>query len=325
MKVSVVIPVYNTAPYLKKCLDSVINQTLQGIELICVDDGSTDNSFEVLNGYQKRHHNVFVVKQENQGQSVARNRALELAKGDYIAFVDSDDWIASDFLEKMYNSAIKYGADFVNCLLSFVDVVKNTEKRYGKEFKFTSLHGDEIIVNKLSNKEVNSSPVNKIYLRSFLKKNSINFPEGTINEDILFTTKVAFFATKTSFINEVLYFALVREGSTTRSFSIKNVEASLNILKLEKDFLYKTSAWEGLRHLYKLHFIFLINYMIVQSVLYSGDLKECFRVINSSSYLCYYKATKAKVPLLQKTIVFLYRTRLVHLLRLLPIKCFYAS
>ena len=90
-KVSVIIPVYNVEKYLKQCLDSVVNQTLKDIEIICVNDGSTDNSLEILEEYAQKDNRIIIISQENQGQSVARNIALEKATGEYVGFVDSDD------------------------------------------------------------------------------------------------------------------------------------------------------------------------------------------------------------------------------------------
>ena len=97
MKVSVIIPVYNVEKYLCKCLDSVVNQTLRDIEIICVDDGSTDSSWEILKEYAQRDDRIKLIHKENGGLSSARNVAMQVAKGDYIGFIDSDDWIDLDF------------------------------------------------------------------------------------------------------------------------------------------------------------------------------------------------------------------------------------
>ena len=120
-KVSVIIPVYNVEKYLRKCLESVVNQTLKDIEIICVNDGSTDSSALILDEYARNDNRIKVYTQENQGQGAARNMALELAQGDYIAFVDSDDWLEVSALEELYKFITEKGAeavvfDFVECL-----------------------------------------------------------------------------------------------------------------------------------------------------------------------------------------------------------------
>ena len=102
--VSVIIPVYNTAPYLRQCLDSVCKQTLQNIEIICINDGSTDNSAEILQQYEEKDSRVCVITQENKGIAVARNIGLQYARGQYIGFVDSDDWIEPNMFALAYNS-----------------------------------------------------------------------------------------------------------------------------------------------------------------------------------------------------------------------------
>ena len=93
VKVSIIVPVYNVEKYLRKCLDSLVNQTLKDIEIICINDGTKDNSVEIIDEYVKKYSNVLLINQENQGLGMARNNAMKYAKGDYIAFVDSDDWI----------------------------------------------------------------------------------------------------------------------------------------------------------------------------------------------------------------------------------------
>ena len=113
VKVSIIVPVYNTEKFLKKCLNSLINQTLKEIEIICVDDGSTDNSPTILNDFIKKDNRIKVIHQENSGISVTRNRAVSVAQGEYIGFVDSDDWVDEDFFEKLYNASQKYNSDIV--------------------------------------------------------------------------------------------------------------------------------------------------------------------------------------------------------------------
>ena len=104
-KISIIIPVYNTEEYLRECLDSVIEQTLKDIEIILVDDGSTDNSGKICDEYREKDTRITVIHQENRGQGKARNEALKISNGEYIGFIDSDDWIDLDFYEKLYNAA----------------------------------------------------------------------------------------------------------------------------------------------------------------------------------------------------------------------------
>lgn len=106
MKVSVIIPVYNTENYLAKCLNSLTKQTLEDIEIICINDGSTDNSLGILNDFAKKDSRIKVLSQKNLKQGAARNNGLKIAQGEFVTFVDSDDWVDSDYLEKLYNAAV---------------------------------------------------------------------------------------------------------------------------------------------------------------------------------------------------------------------------
>ena len=110
-KVSIIIPVYNTEIYLEKCLESIIRQSLKEIEIIITNDGSSDNSLQIIRAFEEFDKRIKVINQEKQGQAAARNRGIEIAKGEYIGFVDSDDWIDFDYYEKLYLTAKKYNSD----------------------------------------------------------------------------------------------------------------------------------------------------------------------------------------------------------------------
>lgn len=113
--ISIITPVYNTEKYLSECLDSIFSQTIKDFELICVDDGSTDNSLNILNNYQNKHKNLKIISQKNGGPGVARNTGIDNALGKYICFWDSDDIFEPDALEKMYNQAEETKADISIC------------------------------------------------------------------------------------------------------------------------------------------------------------------------------------------------------------------
>ena len=128
-KVSVIVPVYNVAPYLARCLDSLVGQTLKDIEIICVDDKSTDNSLDVLHEYAAKDARITVIAlSENSGVAVARNAGLDVACGEYIGFVDSDDYVDSDFYEKLYDIAVESETDIVKANAKITD--RNSTKRF---------------------------------------------------------------------------------------------------------------------------------------------------------------------------------------------------
>ena len=137
IKVSVIVPIYNVEKYLRKCLDSLVNQTLKDIEIICINDGTKDNSVNIVNEYLQKYPNVILINQENQGLGMARNNAMKHAKGDYIAFVDSDDWVDLNMYEVLYNKAIETNADIVEC--DYRMVFENSTKIKNRTL-FGSLH-----------------------------------------------------------------------------------------------------------------------------------------------------------------------------------------
>ncbi len=181
LKVSIIIPVYNSEKYLERCFDSLLMQTLKDIEIICINDGSTDKSLNILKKYGS---NITIITQENQGQSAARNRGLDIAKGEYIAFVDSDDWVDIDFFKNLYDAAKKHDADIA---VAGIIRLHTFWKKY--HLKFTK----EIVTNDLNKKfELCDVPDksyvwNKIYKKEALLSNNLKFVENLIYEDCIFT------------------------------------------------------------------------------------------------------------------------------------------
>lgn len=183
-KVSVIVPIYNTEKYLRKCLDSIINQTLNDIEIICINDGSTDSSAEILEEYATHDNRIRIITQANSGLSEARNSGMRIAAGEYIGFVDSDDYIDLDYYEKLYCTAIKNNAD-----IACSGIIRESDKknkiliRYEKEEVFTT------IKNKFENAKVPEHCYvwNKIYKTEKLKEHNLEFKRGVVYEDLLFT------------------------------------------------------------------------------------------------------------------------------------------
>lgn len=177
-KVSIIVPVYNVEKYLKKCLNSLINQTLIDIEIICVNDGSTDNSEKILQQFAKQDSRVKILSQQNKGQSVARNVAIENATGDYLGFVDSDDWVDLDYFEKLYNRAKEFECDIACAGFKRCGKFINSIRKSYKDVKIYTDINEKVIVDKLPK---HNYLWNKIYKRD---KWNIKFPENKIFEDM---------------------------------------------------------------------------------------------------------------------------------------------
>ena len=203
--VSIVVPIYNVDKYLAKCLDSLVNQTLKDIEIILVNDGSTDNSGKIAKEYSEKYKNVYYYEKKNGGLSDARNYGMKHAKGDYIAFIDSDDYAELDTYELMYKKALNENLDYVEC--NFVweypnDLAKNRID----------------IIKPYSNKKEMLKNVrvvawNKLIRKEIIDKNKLEFPFGLHYEDIEFTYKLIPHLNSYSFINETCIHYMQRNNS----------------------------------------------------------------------------------------------------------------
>lgn len=190
--ISVIIPVYNAEKYLRRCLDSVVAQTYRNLEIICVDDGSVDESGKICDQYAVRDARIKVIHQENQGLSAARNRGLDLAEGEYIAFVDSDDYILEDMHKKMLDKLLNYNVDLCMCQWQYEfsdgrQVVKRKNIAptiYGRK---TSLEFARFLYMGNYENGVAVAAWNKLYRRALLDK--IRF-EGRIHEDEAFSGRI---------------------------------------------------------------------------------------------------------------------------------------
>ena len=210
--ISIIVPVYNTEKYLNRCVDSILGQSYDNIELILVDDGSTDSSFDICKSYQNKDSRVTAIHKENGGQGSARNIGLNVAKGDYIGFVDSDDFIDRLFILTLFDNLIKFDAD-----ISCVAYSREINSVDDKEIKI--FYQPEIMYEHLKTiSYIDQSPCNKLYRRSLFEK--IRFPLMRAYEDCATIYKVLAKASKVIFQNVNLYYYEKRENSTmTQKFS----------------------------------------------------------------------------------------------------------
>jgi len=237
IKVSVIIPVYNTEKYLDSCLESVENQTLKDIEIICINDGSKDNSLEILKNHKSKDNRIKIIDQENSGVSAARNAGIRIASGEYIMFVDSDDLISPYLCEINYNNAKKYDTDITEFgSITFRDgeEISLERKEIYDESKiiFSSCRDTENPFDKL---KIDRSVVwNKLWKRDFLIKNNIYFKEGiSLGEDSLFDWIAIAQAKRVLQDKNVFYYYRIgREGSAMgQSNLIKQLKNYMLIIK----------------------------------------------------------------------------------------------
>lgn len=232
MEISVIIPLCNVEKYLARCLDSVINQTFKDIEIICVDDGSIDNSVTIAEQYAEKDPRISLIYQENKGPSAARNVGLKIARGKYISFVDGDDWIDLNFLEKLHNAAESSNAD-----AACAEVQRpHASGRSPYKLKFKS---EQILSTVQEKYRVLDIPMrcyiwNKIYRRDELERQNLKFIEGMLFEDIPFTTHFLFNCGKVATVPGVYYHYWVNPKSICRDLKDKT---QIDMLKARADFI----------------------------------------------------------------------------------------
>lgn len=257
---SVIIPVYNTEAYLADCLDSLlIRNSFEG-EIICINDGSTDGSLQVLQNYAKRYSNIRIISQENQRQGAARNEGIKVAKCDYILMVDSDDMIAEGSIQRILTQID--GEDliyFMSC--NYDQAQKNTSNYFGRRVAL-KMNGKEYFEHILDlNDYTNISPI-ALYRRTFLQKNSILFIPKVYHEDHAWAINIFFFAQSVTSLNEPVYIYRIREGSTMHSISPAHCQDRLTVankiidfcrrnnwftLKIKK-FVWNFDYWDAIEH-----------------------------------------------------------------------------
>lgn len=241
-KVSIIVPVYNVEKYLEACLQSLINQTLEEIEIICVNDGSTDKSLDVLKSFQKKDKRIKVISQKNQGRSAARNVGLKEAKSEYVMFCDADDRFALTACEDMVNAIEKYNVDLVICGIKMV-YEAHEEMRGSDTYYYGLKYSGRRFINDEITMKTNGSVCNKIFRMKSLKDNGIQFPEklGTA-EDYYFYSVYMSISKSIYFLNKKLYEYVRREGSTMSANFDKEKLSVDDLLVAEKifDFYKKT-------------------------------------------------------------------------------------
>jgi len=266
-KVSIIIPVYNTEAYIDRCLISVLNQSYKEIEIIIVNDSSSDNSENVILKYVNKHNLIKYFKSsENNGAGGARNIALEIATGDYISFIDSDDWVDSNMIEKMIHLLEKHNGTIAVCgVTTEFTNPKDATCRYNYELEnvIDGEFGFELLTRSI-NQDISISPIvcNKIYSSSFIKKHSLNFLTNSINEDDVFNFIAFFNAEKIVITPNTYYHYFQRQNSNTHQFSKKHIEDLINAFKIIKEYLIEKNGFQLYMNSYFSYFEKCLSYVI---------------------------------------------------------------
>ena len=274
VKISLVIPVYNLEQYVAKCVESCINQTFESIEIICVNDGSKDQSLSILNGLAATDHRIRVIDTPNQGVVRARETGIARATGEYITFIDGDDYIAPNAMETLYQRAVETGADIVNGVI--VKMMPSQTTRISRGDKIQNQ--EEFIRSSFQNDDFYSPA--RLFRRSLFEQRTLMCPpEITHNEDVILVLSLAFNAKIIVSCPEEVYFYIYRESSVSNSFSERQYVHVLAIRRMVWQIFREKGLWE--RHQSELLF-FMMNALF--NVLRYGNaqilLPEDFKVMS---------------------------------------------
>lgn len=233
--ISVIVPVYNVENYLSRCVDSIINQTYSNLEIILVDDGSTDSSGIICDEYKKKDKRIIVIHQENGGLSQARNSGMKVMKGKYVTFVDSDDYISPDYIKYLFNLIVRYKADISICLYrNFYEDGTLERKKKNKRISIGLFSGQEAAVDLCYQKHIPNSACGKLYNSELF--HNIVYPVGKLYEDLGTTYKLFLLSNKVVFSPIEKYYYFQRQDSIMHfKFSKKNMDRVYLSEKLYED------------------------------------------------------------------------------------------
>ena len=290
-KVSVIVPCYNAEKFLPKCIKSLRNQTLSEIEIICVNDCSKDETKNILNKYAKEDPRIKPIHfEKNQGQSSARNAGIQASSGDFISFVDSDDYIEEDMLEKLYNKALHTGSDMVisNIYLDFEDT---GEKQIFRDNRYyTYLSGQTFHATEQPALISCIGVWDRIYRRELIINNHLLFPVGLVYEDHLFCIQAFVLAKKVTVVNEPLYYYRKNAGGSITDNEKKNDNYKFNFLEISrriKAFLKEQNVYEVFQKEYlKYHFFYAMvhQHYITDDKKFERFFNEMYELTTKSDY-----------------------------------------
>ena len=271
--ISVIVPIYNVEKYLQRCIDSIINQTLKDIEIILVNDGSTDNCGNIIDEYAKQDERIVAIHKENGGQSSARNIGLDIAKGKYVGFVDSDDWISNDMYELLYKSITEDNYDIAVCGRS----AYSSDNKMLNEIKIKDekINLEEIsLQNYVASKLFYSHTVvvwNKLYSKDIIDTHKIRFEDVSYvgSEDALFNYQVLCHVKKIRAIDKVCYSQLSREDSTARTYKAGYMNRTANMVSCMNRYGIKIGKLTESKDIINMFLVFFYQWNISQIKLHS--------------------------------------------------------
>ena len=291
MDFSIVIPVYNVESYLKECIESILSQTYKNYEIILVDDGSTDNSPKICDDYEEKYQNILVIHNKNGGASSARNAGTKKAVGEYIIYMDSDDFILDkEFLKKLAKK-IKNKTDII--FYKYQKYFNKTKKLEECKFSYSLAIKEKSYVDKITvlvkENAFFGMPWNRVTRKEILLKNKIEFEEGLVGEDMDWNYNVILNSSSIDFIDEPMIAYRQREGSVTSNYKLKNLLDFIYILEKWSEYIKKEVKDESLKNaFYGSLAKYYSNLLIVYSRVLDLEKEKCINRIKRLSWLLDY-------------------------------------
>lgn len=283
IKVSLIIPIYNSEKYINRCLDSLLQQTLDNIEIICINDGSTDSSQKILEEYSSKYPNIIIFKKENGGCGSARNMGIDNSNGEYIEFVDSDDILEIDAVEKMYTSAKKFDSDLVVCGMYRIDEITGkiiTTDMMNVKLDYLDLKTsglDELLF-------INPGPCNKLHRKTIFQ--NARFPKIPVVDDLMLTLQYVPYIKKISFVNEALYKYKVRAESGVNTVEYSTYEKMKELfIERKNEYLKQNLNMDYINYLSKMAYIhigisMLYRMAYIKNLKLSEEIKKTLKYLN---------------------------------------------
>lgn len=310
LKFSIIVPVYNVGIYLREALSSIVGQTYNNFEVICVNDGSTDNSLEILNEYSHNDKRFIILSQENKGQGIARNKAIDISSGDYIFFLDPDDYIEPDTLQIL--------ADFVNKnkdvdIIQFDYITSNynpqknkikTFKKQAKKYLKFNVENNRIYnwksYKKLDLCNIGLAVWNKVYSANFVKDNNIKFAPNKHGEDHIFSIKSTLLAKKILYINNVLYHYRIRLNSSAIKVTNNNFCVFENIQNI-KEFLLKQNLLDKLNDEFRSYIVRVLSrhYTCISEDRHKEYLNKVSQILSPKEYKMFLKKNEGNFSVVE--------------------------
>lgn len=288
--VSIIVPVYNVQQWLNKCIDSLISQSYKNIEVLLINDGSTDRSGEICDEYSRTDSRIKVIHISNNGQSVARNKGLHISKGEYVLFIDSDDYLCDrEIIKKFVNILNNSKCDFIYTSYCRFNDGNENEITEILPINLTNKDienklGKNILADLITKSSFHHAPYLKVCRRDFILKNNLYFREGYYHEDVEWSFKVFYYAKKIVIYNDSWYMRRMRENSTITSRDEKSICKRLCDRLIIADELIKFFEKKKVSNviIYDLVRTYWGDLMITRNIRESDNVKKCIEVISST-------------------------------------------